>query len=210
MPPWLRSTTAIPAGSDVEGNKLYFAGLGSPLEPIQNIDILNYPITERIGSQLTPALRTPIEWLTGRDLRMQADISELTKAYRTFPYTAMPGYAESETPGGKQVTTADPWALWALRQSPLSRAASTMGQMQDPRKEMVNRLLNVTTGARVVSVNESGERKRQALEAISSKLKALAAEGKAKLFKSYFATGEVKDPEVKALIKLESAIRKGP
>lgn len=212
MPPWLRSTTAIPFGKDTEGNQQYFSGLGSPLEPIQNLDILNYPITERIGSQLTPALRTPIEFLTGKDMRMQADIPELTKAYRGFPYNLLPGYREGTTPQGKQVTSADPWALWALRASPVSRAASTMGQLQDPRKELVNRIMSVTTGARVVSVDESGERKRQAIEAINAQLQAKAAEGKAKLFKTYFATGAEgeKDPETQLLLKLSQKIRKGP
>jgi len=210
MPPWLRSTTAIPFGKDTEGNQQYFSGLGSPLEPIQNLDILNYPITERIGSQLTPALRMPMELMSGKDFRMQADIPELTKAYKGFPYSMLPGYTETTTPKGKQMTTADPWALWALRSSPVSRAASTMGQIQDPRKELLNRVMSVTTGARVVSVDESGERKRQAIEAINQKLKSLAAEGKAKLFKSYFATGVEKDPETKALISLQRKIREGP
>lgn len=208
MPTWLRSTTALPAGKDVEGNALYLSGMGSPLEVLQNLDFINYSIPERIGSILNPAYRVPIELLAGKDLRMNMPIEEMTKSYRGWPYNILPGYKESTTPRGFPRTTANPYWLYALRSSPFSRFATEAGQAQDPTKDILSRFLNVTTGAKISSVDESAERKRQAIAAIEARLKALAGEGRAKLFKSFFPVGEVKDPEVKALIRLEARIRK--
>jgi hypothetical protein len=219
LPDWLRTGTAIPMGKDQQGQAQYIGGLGTPLEAFNTIDflpmvksgLLGIPqaILQKALTQATPPIKAAAELATGTNLATGAPIAESTKAYPSPLHKIIPGYQERELPGGRKTATADPWALWAIRQTPISRLLSEAGRLSDPGRSTATALANVLTGLRTHSVDIEGEKLARQRGALEEMLETATRAGKAKPFKEWFATGKPgeKDEAVLRLLKLKRAVR---
>lgn len=166
MPAWAREGLPIPLGKDAAGNPMIAYGLGTPLEaavePFAGFTEGFQRGAEKGLSMLNPFARMPLEMATGRRFFLGQNIEEARKAPAwagLLPVEIQKAMGVRQVPmksGGVRLEM-DPYDLYALENSPFGRLSNTIGKAVDTRKPGVARALNITTGAKVVSVDEERE-----------------------------------------------------
>jgi hypothetical protein len=166
VPVWAREGLPIPLGKDEAGNPMIAYGLGTPLEaavePFSGFTEGFQRGAEKGLSMLNPIARVPLELSTGKRFFLGQNIEEARKApawVGLLPVEIQKGMGVRQVPmksGGVRLEM-DPYDLYALENSPFGRLSNTIGKAVDTRKPGVARALNITTGAKVVSVDEERE-----------------------------------------------------
>lgn len=166
VPVWAREGMPIPLGKDEAGNPMIAYGLGTPLEaavePFAGYMDGWQRGAEKTLASLNPLARVPLELATGRRFFLGQGIEEARKApawVGLLPVEIQKAMGVRQVPmktGGMRLEM-DPYDLYALENSPFGRLSNTIGKAVDTRKPAVARALNITTGAKVVSVDEERE-----------------------------------------------------
>lgn len=170
----------VPTGQDEDGNAQMIYSMGTPVEAALE------PFSRGLGgmlSSLNPILRTPLEAATGQDFFFQKPIEESRKAphyVKDLPadVQALLGVQAIPRKDGQVSYEMDPWALWALRNTPASRISNTLSRGADDRKGAGDKALNLLTGTRMVSIDEEKEMEWRRKDKIKARLKELEREGK--------------------------------
>ncbi len=189
VPEFLRLSAAIPVGENLQGDPRFLRGIGSPLEELNRFDP-NRGLG-LLGAALSPILRVPAELAFGRDLFFNQPIIERDRAP---PLLAALGLAqEQELPGGGVRPRIDPRLNYLVRQPPVGRTLSFLGDVLgvDPRETRTSQLLEATTGLRFVSLDEE-DQLRAELEAAKQEIEGLRLQGLAREFPLPFLTEEGK------------------
>jgi len=171
LPGYANEGLNVPMSVDSEGNKVVAATLRTPVEAAVE------PFAKNPLTLLNPLLKAPLELASGLDFFLDRPIADARKAphfvdelpQELQDILGVEAIAKTDRKG--QVMTgldgapiinyeADPYALWAVRNSPASRLVNTGSRMFDERKGILENLLNLTTGARLVSVDEEDEIER--------------------------------------------------
>ena len=144
VPSFIRESAAIPVG---EG---YLWGMGSPLEELSSIepfsetgDLSFKRAFQKLGAQMTPVAKVPLELLFGRELFLNKPIAELDRLGSEGALLAALGMAqEQQLPGGATRFRTSPGLAYALRQAPHGRAIQTLGAGADVLSELVGKDLD--------------------------------------------------------------------
>jgi hypothetical protein len=136
LPEYLGQGVALPLGSEEGGVQSYLTRLGLPFEQV--FDVLDpsslVRSLENIAGQAHPLLKGPAELFTGRQFFTGRNLKE---AY---------------SPTGSTV------ADQLIYNSPIARGFSTAKTILDPRKDPVDKALNLTTGLKISDVNQDVQR----------------------------------------------------
>lgn len=171
LPPFARDGLGVPLSKDSEGNSVLAYNLRTPIEAAVD------PFSGNPLNLLNPLLKAPLEAATGQDFFLHQPIADLKKAPHYLEGLPAPlqdllgvdSLAKIDRKGNAKVgpdgkplisTEANPWALWALRESPLGRLSNTASRLTDDRKGAAENLLNLFTGARLASVDPDEEIQR--------------------------------------------------
>ena len=144
VPSFIRESAAIPVGGG------YLWGMGSPLEELSSIepfsetgDLSLQRAFQKLGAQMTPVAKIPLEWLFGRELFLNKPIRELDRLGSEGALLAALGMAEEQQlPGGATRFRTSPGLAYALRQAPHGRAIQTLGAGADVLSELVGKDLD--------------------------------------------------------------------
>lgn len=208
LPPDLRQQFGVPLGVDREGNRTYATSFGLPFEaalgPIEaGLGLLGGETrpAQRFAAGMSPVLRAPFEFATGRSLYTGEPIKENTQARGLARLFAK----EVELPGGR-VSREVPWWVnhWAIGAMPWSRANSELEKWFDERPTRMARLFNVATGVKVKSVDEE----KVALAAVKRYLAERADRGEVGRIEEFFARGGNVDAELKQALRQVRALKK--
>ena len=210
QPQWLQERIGLSLGEDEAGREKVLTGLGTPmeaaLEPFSGFQEGFGRGFAKLATNLNPMLKVPMELAFEEDLFLGRDIEDLRKAPHYFdnlPEAVQDplGIVTNEV-GGKPRTEADPWLLYGLRNMPLSRVSNTISRATDETKDVKDALLNLFTGARVVSIDEQREKRWRDRNATIERLKDMQRQGKVYQLQNMFAptTEGKEDPMVKALL----------
>jgi hypothetical protein len=205
VPEWIRQSAAIPFGKNEQGDPRYLTGLGSPLEELNKLDWTSpeggwlgagSTLARKVGVQLNPLARVPIEFGTKRDMFYDRPIlaGDKASALLNLPgLRQMFGVRESVGPEGKTRFSGDPLALQLLRGSPASRAVQTVSNLTDaatnidPSKSGMQSLLQALTGIRLPSVDPI-DQERTKIDLLQREFTGLQREGKAARIEIPFLT----------------------
>ena len=144
VPSFIRESAAIPVGGG------YLWGMGSPLEELSSIepfsetgDLSLKRAFQKLGAQMTPVAKIPLELLFGRELFLNKPIAELDRLGSEGALLAALGMAqEQQLPGGATRFRTSPGLAYALRQAPHGRAIQTLGAGADIASELVGKDLD--------------------------------------------------------------------
>lgn len=228
LPEYLRQSAAIPISPNAQGDPRFVTGFGSPLEELNKLDLSSPAggvfgglgtLARKIGGQLAPTLKVPLETMSGKEFYYDRPIILGDKAPEALLFPGLKqlfGAERIDLGGGKSRVRADPYMLYYLqRNMPWARAVQTAGQMADvikdvdPRTSRGMNLLKLITGIRVPSL-DTEDIARTEIETIKGKIQGLIREGRAGEKPIFFARSKdgVKDPEVQALLKRSRNIQK--
>lgn len=166
-PDYISSTLAVPnplRPDKPDGSKSYITGFGLPFEPVtQYAEGLPNPrsAVRKVFSQTTPLLKAPIELATGQSLFQTGpggvgrNIDDLDPTIgRTIKsvgyYAGLNGPSDKPANVGKATE-------FVVANSPLSRIATTARMLADPRKNVAEKAVGFTTGARVSDVSPAAQ-----------------------------------------------------
>jgi hypothetical protein len=231
LPDFIRSSAAIPAGKNAQGDPRFIFGTGSPLEELNRFDPTSREggvaggagaILRKLGSQLTPLLKVPAEIASGKDLFFNRPIIEQTKAgpgaqlLSKIPgLRRLIGAREMPLPGGGSRSEVDPYVNYLMNAIPTSRPAGEIGRLADfvantdKKTPAFQNLLRVFTGARVASLDKKDLLQAQLEEKIAQATK-LRRQGKIGFVEEPYARqgAEGKDEEAVNTVKRIGAIKK--
>ncbi|MBI3828299.1 MAG: hypothetical protein HY291_02205 [Planctomycetes bacterium] len=226
MPAWAGEGIAVPLGKDDEGKPMVLAGLDTPVEaafePFEGFTGGLGRGLAKLGAHLNPLLKVPIELATNKDLYLDKDISDLRKAphwAEELPpeVQAALGAHAIQNKNGTTRYEMDPYALYALRNSPVSRISNTASRAADDAKGGGEVLANLLTGSRIVSVDTAREAELQKRDAAIEQLKELERQGLVSGYKaperfSLTDTGKgaAELPEIQALLDATKPAKKAP
>jgi len=154
IPKYIQETAAIPLGERPDGSLSYLTGFGLPMEDVAGF--FPNPVEELL-SRTTPLIKAPAELAFGRSLFQRGrPLEDLDPNIgRTIA-----NIRELAT-GEKVATRADPFISqgfeFAVANSPLSRALSSLRTLTDTRKGLLGKVTNLATGARIVDVSEAAQ-----------------------------------------------------
>jgi hypothetical protein len=166
VPRHLASGAAIPIGGESpEGNQEFLSQLGLPIEEFADRfkfdqgapDLRN--TAGAFAGAMNPILKGPLEWLFNHQLYSGRKLSDL----RPQGVTGTIGELLGE----------DSQNIFAqgLANSPLTRIASTIDKIADPRKAWWGKMLNLGTGLRVTDVDMPKMRAIETRRALEELLK---------------------------------------
>lgn len=183
LPEWAAESAGFKSGTDKYGRPLFFTGLGLPIEAAtQSLK------TGGALSMLSPAIKTPLELVSGQDFfrgRPIKDVYNATEVGEIINFASkklnmdedetrkMLGigeydrnvYVEGKKTGEKEtVYTMNPYALYLLRTLPTSRLQGTIGQTVSPQKSSLEKLLKGLTGVKAYSFDEAEQQYYKDLE----------------------------------------------
>ena len=169
-PEYVSEGLSVPLGTTPEGDVRYFSATGMPYE-----DLFSFfggrSLTRTMGieamSRATPYLKGPAEWVTGRSFFQQGpsggrDISDLdpvlgrtvSNATQYIRWLAGDKTALKERP----LPAKTPALLEQLvSNSPLSRYATSTRTLLDPRKNAIEKAVNLLSGARVTTISKRAQ-----------------------------------------------------
>lgn len=215
---------SIPMGRDKDGNPVLATSLGLPFDAAGDVlSVAAQPFDQGrrvLGGMLHPALRAPIEQLTGTNFYFGDEVGSWKQAPRmseTLPRalaTAIPSMGASllaapfvrevTLPSGATVKEVPGWVNhWLLGAMPWARARSELDRYFDPRKTAGVWAMGAFTGVRYQTVDQ----KREARRVIERWLKDATDTGQVGKVEAFFARGEV-SPEVEEALKAIQDMRK--
>jgi len=178
--PWLDQQMALPIGLDEKGNSQYLTSFGLPLEGLTQIPGLSQGDLYRdLVSPLQPLLKTGIAYAADKD----PFTGDKFGTYDKLLGEPMGGF-------GRAVNIAKGTGLTQPITGPLDQVATGL----DDRKSILERGLQLATGARFASVDPDVAT-RQRLEAFLENRPDIRAAP------SYYQTAEEKDPELQAVLQ---------
>lgn len=148
IPSQISGGIAAPLGAEENGQQRYLTHLGLGFEDLGSLTGPGGPL-----GMLNPLIKAPIESLTGKQLISGRDLADLHSRI-------------SDTTG----ITPPPLVENLLTNSPVGRVIGSASTFADPRKSILDKLLNLGTGARVSDVAVDASRRRAILDAITSQL----------------------------------------
>ncbi len=159
-PDYVSQTTSIPLGTLADGSQRFLTGLGLAHEvPAQYLGGgLREGILEGL-SQLSPLLKTPLEWGTGQSF-FQRGPGGAGRPLETMDPTIRRTISNiQEQLGGEPAGRLPPPGLleFAAANSPFSRYLSTARQLSDPRKGILGNLMMQTTGLRFTDISPAAQ-----------------------------------------------------
>lgn len=167
VPGHIRQTMAIPLGQGDGKYKSYLTGLGLMHEDVfglarpgvNTFDTVQGLLQELAG-RAHPFLKAPAEITSGTQLYSGRDLRDLEGGL---------GRAMGNVLGMEDAVEIPILAEEAVSMSPFSRGVSTVRTLFDPRKDAIQKMLNLTTGMRTDTVDMERARQvevRKALEAM--------------------------------------------
>jgi hypothetical protein len=186
LPNFVREGLPSSMGQDAEGNPEVLWGVDNPvlgaLGPVAGFSEGAQRGGEKLLGSLNPLLRTPLEYLTGRRFEYGQGIEESNKPphyLEALPEGAqdMLGVSRTTSKTGGTRYSMDPYALFALESSPLSRVSSTLSKLTDPKKGLGDKALNLLTGAHVTSIDEEKQDYYAKKDAALARIKELERKG---------------------------------
>lgn len=150
VPDYVAETASIPLGEDRIGNRNYITGFGLAFE-----DPLSFTGKGLRGagleflSRLNPMIKAPLEYSTG-ELFFQAGPEGGRSMSDADPLL---GRTISSVLGRKEAVKLPQLVETLAANSPLSRYLSTTRQIVDPRKSLLAKASNLTTGMRISTVS---------------------------------------------------------
>lgn len=212
LSPYIKEGMPLPVGKDEKGNVSVLTQVETPwssaVRPLAGFGSGLGRGVEQLLAQTNPVVIKPsIELGTGRNLAFGKDVEDVRKApdwVKYLPQSLQDALSVRTT--SKGAVEADPWALWTMGQSPLSRFAITAGKLVDERKDAAGKVLNLLTGSKVVSVDPQEEEYLARKRIMKSKLEDLQRKGKVAEIEDIFRLTESgkEDPEadeIRALIQ---------
>ena len=161
VPNYLSSGFAFPVGPEGEtGQRRYLSQTGLPVEEAFS---RFHPGSARdtaleFFGMMNPYLKGTLEQMFGKQAYTQRDLDELHPSGVATGFGAITG-----TPA--QILTQ------AVSSSPLTRVASTIDMLRDPRKDLMTKLINLGTGFKLSDVNVESTRLSEARRALESIMK---------------------------------------
>ena len=140
---------AVPIGKEDNGNQRFLSSLGLPFEQLGDITSLR-----GLAGNLNPLLKYPIEQATGQQMFSGRDLRDLHSRVGDVTGVAPPQAFEN-----------------LIMNSPASRVIGTGSTLVDPRKTILDKILNLGTGARVSDVDMTKARSIALNDAIENELR---------------------------------------
>ena len=134
----------------------YKSGIGTPIEAIT--DLLGDPLGN-LSYSANPAIKAFITVITGYDFDHGESVKEMTtKNAQVLKYAPKIvqkwlGYNALEKTDGSTKYTANPYALWVLRQPPFSRYTSTAGALTTDAKDNPTKFWQTVLGINATNVD---------------------------------------------------------
>ncbi len=129
-PDYIREGVAAPVGAEEDGSQRYLSHLGLGFEDLGQLLGPGGPL-----GMLNPLIKAPIEQATGRQLFTGRDLRDLHSRIGDLT--------------GQPLPTLENIAM----NSPAGRTLSILGTAADPRKSILDKAVNLGTGARLQDVN---------------------------------------------------------
>lgn len=208
VPEYARGGLSVPLGKDAQGNTKEAYTLETPLEAAAE------PLDTNPLTELNPLLRAPLEFASGQDFFLREPIEDARKAPHwagDLPQSLQDalGVVHIPTKSGIDKLEANPWALWALRNSPASTLSNTLSRAVDERKDPLDIASNLLTGSHIISVDEQDEQERREKDALRAQLSVLVRQGKA-YSPNIVVPNRAAGPAAKAQVgALNAALRSG-
>lgn len=158
LPPHISQTAAIPLPPGVSGSPRYLTGIGLMFEPAMEYVGAPKDVGLAIGSQLTPLVKGPLEYVTGQSFFQRGPMGGRALGEMDPPIARL---IANITPGvDKPPEFVPQWMEHLAMNLPLSRILTTAKTLTDPRKRIrpgvafpgAAALTNVMTGIRVTDV----------------------------------------------------------
>ena len=191
--PWMEGRLNIPLGGNGQGDNNFISGLGLPVESLAQIPNLSgsprsigRELERNIVASTQPVLKTGYGLISGHDPFSQ----QPTMAYDKIPIIGPAGDV------GRAYNLAAGTGLL----QPLDSPIRTVDKLLDSRRDLPTRLLDVGTGANVVSVDPNRAQQMQ----ISQELE---QNPQVSQYRSFYQNGE-QDPEIKAKLDAMKAAGK--
>lgn len=147
IPGYIGEGIATPIGEEQNGTQRYLTRLGLGFEDLGALTGPGGPL-----GTLNPLIKAPIEQATGKQLFTGRDLADLHSRLGDLTGTPLP-LAEN-----------------IAMNSPIGRAMSTVGTFADPRKSILDKLLNTATGIRLTDANVESARRRAVQDYITNNL----------------------------------------
>jgi hypothetical protein len=169
-PEYVSEGLSFPLGETPEGDQRYFSATGLPYEDLFSFFGGRRPSRTmglEAASRMTPYLKGPAEWVTGRSFFQQGPsggraIEDLdpvlgrtaSNAIQYIRYLAGDKEALKNRPLAEKLPAA---VEQIASNSPLSRYFTTARTLIDPRKAAWEKAINLTTGARVTTISPQAQ-----------------------------------------------------
>lgn len=200
-PDYVSGGLALPLGyPDKEGHQRFLTSLGLPFEQFNLLETGDRGATKtglNLLGMLNPFIKGPLEQATGRQFYSDSDLRDVE---------------------GRIGTTLENWGViddasqipqpleQVLSNSPLSRVASNIGTLSDPRKSWFDAGVNLLTGLRITDVDLQRQKQIEIRNRLRDRLRGEPGVG-------FFETPYVREdaavsPETATLIRLMATIRR--
>lgn len=204
------------------GKDLVIAGTGLPIEDaFGNFagasndgpwGVINRLATRQF-SRMSPFIKTPVEFLTGKDTYYGKDITETPYApkwARLLPETAAKALTieKIENKGKPDRYIMNPRVSWAMRQTPLARASTSAEMIADTGEPTTANIVGLTTGFKPRTYDKERQTKLALAEVAKQELDQQVARGKIYKFNKYYKPkgidiDEDKAKEIEMLLKAQ-------
>lgn len=163
LPPWVSEQMNVgPLGEDDEGNPIYAAGLGLPLETLNllpSADALGADLRRGVVASSQPLLKGVYGGLTGRDPFFDTPYGSYDKA----PEVAQALGADERSEAARIYNIIEGLGLI----QPVASLEGQISKLIDPEDTTLQSLANVFTGARFVGVDEDRALQQQLQAALA-------------------------------------------
>jgi hypothetical protein len=210
QPPFTKRMLGAYIGRDSKtGDIRILTQFGLPMEDLLRFD------KDDLAGQISPLLKIPAELATGVRLGWQGQkIEEYQRAYgflRALPESVKDaiGFHEVTFPNGNRAFKMNPWALYALMNTPFSRIYTQVGKATEPGGSLSDKALSSFTGVKVTRFAEEPARMKALNRSVMAELQKAAAGGRVGAFQKYFARkGTEATPEEAKLLEAQEQIRR--
>lgn len=188
LPDYVQESLGLKFGEDEFGRPQFITGLGLPIEEFAS-RLKGGESAKELLSATTPAIRFPLEIISGKDFFTGRPLNEL----RTFaaadilPENARkmlgikevekPVYVEGEKTGTRKQYEWDPKILFAIRSLPTSRFANTLGLFAGDEKDAFEKGVRLASGIKFYSIDESSADYFKTRDLVEKNINELIAQG---------------------------------
>jgi len=202
-PDYIGGGLAIPIPGGKEGIQKYLTGLGFQHEILNNLATAGPGGIQKTGmdllGQLHPVPKTALELATGKQFFTGRDLKDLDA--RSGRIGEQTGLLESP----KSVPY---WMDELLMNSPAARAVSTVGQLVDSRKSVLQKAVNLLTGVRTSDVDVEKQKEISARKIIEEMLRGQPGVGRHESLYVSPENAATMDPATLQLMALLKSIQK--